>query len=215
MVRRVYQCMCRGGVYPLPRVASTLVVATAVLLSGCALTSKADPIVLLYYSPLSAALESSEAATPATGSARQELRLRRVTAAAHLREGLVHRESSSEYRVSERHLWTEPPADYLRRAITRQLFERQGVRRAFQGSSPTLELELTCFEELRDQSKVRVEVVASLQVGQRAVLQETFRVEGPAKRPSDSSSRAAVAEALGKALAEVVVAIAAKVTERP
>lgn len=177
---------------------------------GCALFSKVDPIEPRYYSPWGSVAENVPEPAPTLDAG--DVRLRRVTAAAHLREGLVHQESRSEFRVSETHLWTEPPADYLRRALEAELFERRGLTRVFVASAPTVELALTRFDELRDQGKVRVELVVTLQHKQRAILQETLAVER-AFTGSESESRAAQAAALGEALGEIVRDVADRISK--
>ena len=70
---------------------------------------------------------------------------------------------------------------------------------------------MTRFEELRDQGKVRVELVVVVQHKQRAILHETLAVEHAFT--SSSESRAAQAEALGEALGEIVREAADRVVQ--
>jgi cholesterol transport system auxiliary component len=110
---------------------------------ACALMGKGDALTPRYFNP-----DLSSAERPAAPS-RRELRLGRITAAAHLRERIVFRDSSYELNFYESRRWSEPPDAYLRRALSAALFERHGLRRIISGSGPTLEVELTEFAELK------------------------------------------------------------------
>ncbi|MEO7328863.1 MAG: hypothetical protein ABI193_09815, partial [Minicystis sp.] len=86
-----------------------------------------------------------------------------MSGAAYLDERLVYRDSVYELGYYQERRWTEEPSHYLARRLGRVLFEERGIRQVVGGSAPTLEVELTSFEEIRAPKRVaRVRVVARL-----------------------------------------------------
>jgi ABC-type uncharacterized transport system auxiliary subunit len=142
------------------------------------------------------------------------LRLKRVTAAKHLNEEMVFRRSDLELGVYEDQRWSEPPAEYVRRALAFALFERRGFTRVHATNAATLDVEVTAFEETLSPAGVVLEVVVQLHKGDRALLQETFTLREPLTGHSEGvepPSKFAVASALGKTLGELVTQIAQRV----
>ncbi len=192
------------------RAAACLLACVALLgSSGCAITSKADPIWPHYYNPMGALPD----AAPAEARPELSLRLKRVHGADHLKEDMVFRRSDVEYFVYDGHLWTERPENYLRRALERAFYEGHGVRRMHASSAPTLEAELIAFEETRKPSGVIIQVVVQVHTDDVVVLQETFTARRAVKAdPEEEGARQkAVAEAMGAALGEVTESIVRRV----
>ncbi|HEY3593834.1 MAG TPA: ABC-type transport auxiliary lipoprotein family protein, partial [Polyangiaceae bacterium] len=88
----------------------------ALLLGGCALTSKSDPLMPRYFDPDLSSLPTAAADTDGNPNA-PSLRLGRVTAGEHLRERIVYRQANRELGFYEERRWTENPDVYLRRAL--------------------------------------------------------------------------------------------------
>ncbi len=99
---------------------------------GCAVLLKSDPFVPRYFSPESAATRTDPIAPSGL-----ELRLGRVTAAAYLKERIVFRTSAYEVGYYEERRWTEMPESFIRRALSRALFDRRGIRQILYGAGTT------------------------------------------------------------------------------
>jgi cholesterol transport system auxiliary component len=180
---------------------------------ACALMSKAQPLAPRYFSPD----EGSAPRAPAPGTAPLELRLGEVEAAVHLEQRIAYRPSDGELGYYESWRWTEPPQAYLRRALERELFERRGLVRVVSGSAPTLNVELTSFEELRaEPARARVELSIVLRGERRALLEHTLRKELPL--PAGSSDEPlrltrTLSQALDSAVSEVADLVSARLAE--
>jgi hypothetical protein len=196
----------------------TLALSSALALcSGCALTSKAQPLSPRYFSP-----EPSESEqVPVAGRGPElELRLGEVEAASQLEERMAYRSSELELGYKESWRWTEPPRAYVRRALLRELFERRGLTRVVSGPAPTLDVELSSFEEIRGQPpRARVELWISLSGARHALLERSVRVEQPlaSATAQDEPLRltAALSLALGDAVARVGELVTAELAELP
>ena len=97
----------------LHRVATAL---TLLSLGGCALLGKADALTPRYFSPdLAGGGRASTSSSPSSqGAPVAELRLGRITAASHLGERLVFRDSRYELNFYEARRWSEEPEAFLR-----------------------------------------------------------------------------------------------------
>ena len=197
-----------------PRAPRELVVAVFVALAvaGCALTSKSDPLMPRYYNPE----RSGEAIRPATRQASstpaEELRLGRVEGAAYLEERLVFRGSTTELGYYAERRWTEAPEGYLKRRLSRVLFQERGLRHVVSGSAPTLDAELTAFEEVRGTRRVaRVQIAVELRDQRLMLWEETVTVDQPIPDDRKGDPADAVVGALGEALRVAVDRIADRV----
>lgn len=181
-----------------------LMVLCALLQStGCALLGKSEPLDVRYFD----AVEPAAQVTPVTpvhsagGQAEPlKLRLGLVKAAHHLDERIISRISTSELEYHETFRWTERPAELLRRALTKDLYEVAGFQRILSGPGATLEVELTAFEEIRESKQARVELNVVLHDDRVQLAQKTIRVEVPVKDRKELG--AALAVALGSALGQ-------------
>lgn len=182
--------------------------ATFYGLTGCALLTKNEPQVPRYFTPLDAEATASVSSTAARPA--MTLRLGRVDAASSLRERIAYRTSDHEIRYYDGRRWTDRPTAYLERALTRSLFERYGLTMVVSGAAPTLLVELTAFEEIRDKPhRARVEVTIVMEHAGRARLHETIRHEENIT-DSDDDEAEAVVKALSLALNQVVERVAAR-----
>lgn len=123
-------------------------VAIILLLSGCALTDKAPPVEIRYFSPQEYRLATREA-VPSESARRVELRMGRITSSAHLRSRISYRATGYELGSYETLRWTDNPETYLRRELHRALFETRPLRERVSGRVPVMEVELIAFEEVR------------------------------------------------------------------
>ncbi len=193
--------------------------------SGCALLSKAEPMSPRYFSP---ALELRPSSSP-SAAAGLDLRLGQIESATHLEERIAYRVSDTELGYYEDRRWTEPPEQFVRRALESELFETRGVNRVVSGACPTLDIELSSFEELRERPpRVRLALSFSLRDDRRALLERTLVVEKPiaagtsakadTKSDDDEPDTAgalavAMSSALGQAVAEVADQVIAALRE--
>ena len=132
----------------------TCLSATAFLLlaTGCALTSKSDSVILRYFTPervMAHGTAGAQVQGVPPGGAKMQLHLGRVVASSYLRERIAFRDSDYEIGYYDDLRWTERPDAYVRRAMMRGLFEEQSIGRLISGGGPTLDNDLTAFEELR------------------------------------------------------------------
>jgi cholesterol transport system auxiliary component len=194
-----------------PRPHPLLVCAlSALFAAGCALTSKNEPILPRYFSPERPGDVVRTGQRPPALAA--ELRLGRVTSASHLDERLVYRDSDYELGYYQERRWTEAPEEYLKRRLSRALFEERGLHRVVGGAAATLEVDLVAFEELRAPKRVaRVQVIVRLLDQRSARWEETLTVEQPLGTAGKGDVAAAMVEALGSALRAVVDRIADRV----
>ncbi len=199
--------LCRSTFLGPRRGAWLLGVAAALLAAGCALTSKSEPIAPRYFSP-------ERPADPARASAKPpeiplDLRLGRVYGSSHLDERLVFRDSDYQLGYYEERRWTEEPAEYLRRRLARVLFEERGLRHLVGGLGPSLEVELTGFEEIRNPRRVaRVQMTARLQDARLVRWEETLTIDQPIPDDSTGDLANSMVAALGVALTTAVDKIA-------
>jgi cholesterol transport system auxiliary component len=193
---------------PQPRV---LIVVAVVAATGCALLSKSAPIAPHYFSPERPS-DVPRLARQLPGAA-AELRLGRVEGASHLEERLVFRDTASEIGYYRLRRWTEAPEQYLKRRLARVLFEERGLRQVVGGGGPTLEVQLTAFEEIRVPRRMaRVQVIARLHDERFVRWEETVTMDLPVVAARDGDTADAAVEAIGRALRATVDRIADRVT---
>lgn len=173
----------------------SLIAGACLALTGCALLGKSDSRVHRYFTP---EYEGSTVSPPAKSQLR--LRLGQVSAWSHLRERMVVRNAGQEVVFSESLRWTEPPELYLRRALSRALFEEQGVVQVVSGRGITLQVELIAFEELAKEQLVRLQVLIVLHDERTGLMEETITVELPVRVTEEAEHPLAVVEALSLAL---------------
>lgn len=185
------------------RIATGLVALCCVFAAGCAFFGKSDPLSPRYYSAERAGRPGPSAAEP-TPDVR--LRLGSIVGGSHLRERIAYRSGERELGFYERRRWAERPEVYLRRALSRALFEERGLGRAISGVAPTLEVELTDFDELRlDPHQVRVRAHVLLIDARSVRFEHTFGAdEAVAQGEDDDDAYARVADAFARALGRVV-----------
>ena len=190
--------------------------------NSCALLGKNEVLSPSYFSPEAPVTPSQAPIGDATAGAHTQLQLRlgRVSAAPYLGERIVFRESEYELGFYEERRWTEKPGAYLKRALSRSLFEEHGVRRIGSGPGPTLEVELTELAELR-QTPPMARVRASYVLYDHRLVrtEETVTVElrvgaaDPAAKGdvSSNSEEVAVVRAMSEALNGLVQRIVERV----
>jgi cholesterol transport system auxiliary component len=185
-------------------------VVAASTAGGCALLSKSAPIEPRFFSPERPGDVVERAGKPRRPSA--ELRLGRVEGAPHLETRLVFRDNKSEIGYYRLRRWTEAPEQYLKRRLARVLFEERGLQRVLSGVGPTLEVQLTAFEEIRlPRHTARVQVIARLHDDRIVRWEETVTVERPVVAAKKGDTADAAVEAIGRALRATVDRIADRV----
>jgi ABC-type uncharacterized transport system auxiliary subunit len=185
--------------------------AVAVLgLAGCALSSKAAPLELHYYSAESPAAVAVQPRAPAAGAPR--LRLGSVTAADYLRFRIVRRDSPQSVNPYETLRWTESPREYVRRALTRALFDTGALAQVVGGAAPTLDVLVTAFEEVSRAGghAGRVQLSYQLRDDQIVIARGTVTAE----RPARGSGMDAVAVAIGAAMDAASAELAGRIVPR-
>ncbi len=187
----------------------TVLAALATAPLGCAFFTKSDPVVLRYFTPETLAVTPDPSGV-AVAMRPFDLRLGRVNAASYVKDRIAFREKSFEVGYYEELRWTEKPEAYLRRALGRELFERQGVRQIISGPGPTLDVDLNVFEELRSpRHAARMQVTWVLHDDQHVQREQTFTVERPIA--AGESGPDAIARAMAEAFDESVQAVVTRV----
>lgn len=194
---------------------AVLLVATS-LLSGCAFFGKAAPLDVRYFT-LDEGTPAAAPATPAPAVAGKKLGLGSVTAAAHLQSRIVFRDSGVELGFHELQRWSERPDAYVRRAITRALFQERGVEQVLSGGGHVLDVDLLALDEFTgDAPKVRVTLVYSLHDDVKVALENTVTIEKPIAKKNDAPATVtAFREALHEAIAAVADQTVAKLATLP
>jgi len=179
----------------------------ATVLSGCALTSRAAPLNVRYFSPED--VEPAAALRPIAQST-VALRIGHVTSSAYLRSRIVHRDSDVEVSEYETLRWTESPDAYVARSLRHALFDDRGLRQALGGSLPTLDVEVTAFEESRRGARRggRVELRYEIHDDQFVLASGTVAKEHDATDGSIEQVVAAIAVAMHAASSELATSVA-------
>jgi len=183
-----------------------LLLICAAALPGCALLGKNEPIVPRYFTP-----EYAGDAPSAPVRSDLQLRLGRVEGWSHVRERMVARNSGREVFYSEDRQWTERPEVYLRRALSRTLFEERGLVASLSGRTVTLDVELIAFEEVEQPHMARMQALLVLRDDRMGLLEETITVEQPVAKAEPADEPRAVVDALSQALHAGVTRIADRV----
>jgi cholesterol transport system auxiliary component len=186
----------------------------ALLLAGCALPGKGEALEPRYFDvdggPARGAREAPACGRPPAGPA-PALRLARVRSGADLRERIALRRSDFEVGYYEDRRWTDKPEAFLRRALTRALYEECGLERSVQPGGPSLEVELTAFEEVRaPRHLARVRAAAFFYDERRVRFERTLTAERPVAPGGDEAD--AVARAMAGALDDLVRRLARDVS---
>ena len=189
------------------RTMSPLLVLSLALPLGCAFTSKGEALTPRYFSP---ALDPARPAD--TSSAPVELRIGRVEAAAYLEERIAYRVDDSELAYYDDRRWTEPPEQFVRRALESALFETHAFQRVVSGAAPTLDVELLSFDEVRGATpRARLSLLITLRDERRALLEQTLSAEVPLELGAGTDAGRALARAMASALSRATREIADRV----
>jgi cholesterol transport system auxiliary component len=176
---------------------------------GCALLSKSEPMQTRYFTPESNRARPTIPASPGHFS----LRLGNVHSSATLGSRILYRRSSHELGMYYDKRWTERPEEYLRRALSRVLFEERGIARVVSGPAPTLDVELVSFEEVRGEKPLaRMQLVFVLSSDRLEHEEQTLTVEEPVNVAKGEDAMAAVVSALSRSLERGVDQLADRVT---
>jgi cholesterol transport system auxiliary component len=181
-------------------------VVMALLGTGCALLNKSEPIVPRYFNPEVADRSVPRVVASGTGL---ELRIGRVNADTYITDRLVHRDSAYEIGYYDDRVWTEKPEAYVRRALTRALFDARGVRQRLSGVGTTLDVDVVAFEEVLAPVHVaRVELSYEVYDDRVVRLARSVVVERPIALAKGSAEAKEAVQALSEALVVAVDAVA-------
>jgi ABC-type uncharacterized transport system auxiliary subunit len=181
---------------PLAAAALALLLAT-----GCALTQKARPLEVTYYTPEHPSSPGVASPQPASGP---ELRLERVESGTDLGERIVFGDGAYRIGYYDSRRWTERPEIYARRSLTRILFEERGFRRAMSGDAPTLDVEILTFQEIRTPAQHEARVVLRLVLStDRVLLEDTIAAAQPVVGDTFDDVVAAMSRALEQSSSQV------------
>ena len=191
-------------------------IACLPLLAACVLRNTSS--TPRFFRPVSSALEAPERDAASSGQAGTvPVRLRSVQATSFLRERVVWRRSEGEYGLYEERRWTEPPAEYVERALTSALESTPGISLTEDHQASSLSVELLSFDEvLYPRHEANVVVSASLgNASGRLLFQRTFSAtEAIAEGDPDSMPRA-MGRALDGLVQQVAEAVAAGARAEP
>lgn len=186
-----------------------LALAVTVLLSSCALTSKARPRENRYFSPESAAVRATaaKAEVPVAG-----LRLGRLTSSANLRYRIVRRESPVEVEPYQTLRWTEVPIDYVERSLVRALFGDGRFQQVVSGPALILDVGVIAFEDARRGGRRIGRVQLSYRLHDECSVLASGIVE--VERDASADTIDAVVVAIGAAMDGATAEIAERVAQR-
>jgi cholesterol transport system auxiliary component len=139
------------------------------LANGCALIQKSKPIETVYYTPEQA---SSGVASRQAERGGPLLRLGLVAARSDLGQRIAFGDGAYQIHYYDNHRWTLRPEVYVRRALTRALFEEAGFRRDTQSAGPALDVEVLAFQEVKAPGRHEARVALSLVLSTDHVLLE-------------------------------------------
>ncbi len=188
-----------------------LLVVTMLLAAGCFFAS--PPAEPRYFTPREP--EVTDADSPLRADA-PLLRVRRVRAAAYLRDRMVWRRGV-EIGFYDLWRWTETPARLAQSWLDDELYERRGFHRSSSPVVPTLDASLEAFDELLAPAHEAAVTLAIVLTDPKrgTLLDRTIEV----RRPIASDDPKAIADALGDALAaaaqQVGDAVAGALEARP
>jgi hypothetical protein len=186
-----------------------LFLAGALALSGCALLGKNDPHVPRYFTPE----YESDGPAPRVRPDLQ-VRLGRVEGWSHLGERMASRHSARELLYDDDRRWIERPEIYLRRALSRALFEERGVIESLSGRAITVDVELIAFEEIVEPHQARMQALLIVTDDRLGLLAETITVLQPVVKMDGADPTPAVVDAFSQALHAAVTRIADRVVEK-
>ncbi len=184
------------------KVERSLLVALLALSSGCALLGKSKPLEVRYFD-----LQSEDSYRPTARVNGARLKLGEVSAARNVDRRFASRESAHELSYHESWRFSDEPDTFLQRTLARNLFEHAAITRVVSGGAPTLEVELTTFEQRAEDQTVQVTALARVHDDRVQLWQRTFAAQQKVGEGDEAEARAA---ALSRALAEV----AAQITEQ-
>ena len=180
------------------------------VLAGCALTNHTPAREIHTFTP-----ERADAVTAhPPREPHASLRLGRISASANLRYAIVHRDSPYQVEPYETLRWTELPDAYVRRALSRALFDDRPIAEALSGAAPTLEVELLAFEEVTAPSRGRVVLRYELHDDAHVLAHGTIAVERAASAPRIEAVVAALHDALLAATSELADRVEQALRER-
>lgn len=185
----------------------------AVLLAvpGCALTSKAEPLTVRYFTPR---WEASSRAPDRASADGPRLRLGRISSSSHLRNRIVYRSSDVEVSMYEDRRWTEKPEEYVRRALARALFEERPLVQAVSGGGPALDIELLAFDEVHRKGGRAARVALHYAVQDDRTVLDTRSMTVDVEVRGDIEDPENMAAAMGAALHEIAERLASRVASR-
>lgn len=170
------------------------------VLVGCALTKgPSAPREIRTFTP-EAADQVDNAPRPAP---ELQLRLGRLTSAADLRLRILHRDSPIEVTPYETLRWTEDPDVYVRRALSRALFDDRPIEQVVSGAAPTLEIEVIGFEEITYRRAGRVALRYELHDDRTTIARGTITMERRAATANIEAIVQAIHAALDAATTEL------------
>lgn len=206
-----------------------LVGSATTLLSGCALTGKADAFSIRYFTPETVkphltSANTKGANTNPNASDMPQLELGRVTSGLHLRDKIAYRDAAFEVGYYDDRRWTERPEVFVRRELARTLFEEHGFRRTLAGQAPVLDIEVIAFEEVRGKSPngssnalARIRLRMIVHDDRDAMFERTITVDRPVAQGGGSTEGLvqAMAEALDAAAEDVAKETEGVLRSRP
>lgn len=163
-----------------------------------------DPTPIRFYS---AAPVAEKATTVTVG---QVLRMRRVTAAVHLRERIVWRADDVEYGFYESRRWTELPTAWVEAALASELAGAHGIGRTERAGALTLDVNVIGFEEVLSPHEARVALDLHLESsGGDTLLAVRIEQRVPIGRDDGGEVARAMRQALQATVTQAAAAIAA------
>jgi hypothetical protein len=158
----------------------------ASIMTACALTSRAPPTDVRYFSPQ---ITAQPLVTPCNAA----IRIAKWSSSAHLRYRVTRRRSAVEVSLVDRERWTEYPETYVRRSFGRML----GVHQAYE-SATSVTVNVLAFDDVERAGRRFGRVELEYEISNESKL--VGRGVVVAERAALAPDMLAVVEALSQAL---------------
>jgi cholesterol transport system auxiliary component len=178
---------------------------------ACALFTRSAPLEVRRFSPEASVHRPGPRERGPTVAT---VKLGRVSGGSELGRKILRRASPVELDPYDDLWWTESPDVFVRRSLSRALFDARPLQEGLSGALPTLEVEVIAFEESAPGTG-RVQLRYRLESGQAVLAHGEVTTERKANGKDFSATAAAIGDAMDAATAQIADAVLAALRSEP